>query len=148
MLLWTDSVNQVSYISISYAFPCFQMIFFFRIRQENKVVYPLTWPTLIFCADPAVFFSGNNIDIEHQEKFCSCLVCSGLTSLSIFFSVISRRCLVATGSSMLTFIVLPHWSIMPRDTWHDTIPSHIILTLQGWPVLALHCNSEGQERSS
>ena len=24
------------------------------------------------------------------------------------FSVISRRCLVATGSSMLTFIVLPH----------------------------------------
>ena len=29
------------------------------------------------------------------------------------FSVITRRCLVATGSSMLTFIVLPHWSIMP-----------------------------------
>ena len=24
------------------------------------------------------------------------------------FSVISRRCLIATGSSMLTFIVLPH----------------------------------------
>ena len=34
------------------------------------------------------------------------VVCSGLTSLSEFFSVISRRCLVATGSSMLTFIVL------------------------------------------
>ena len=28
------------------------------------------------------------------------------------FSVISRRYLVATGSSMLTFTVLPHWSIM------------------------------------
>ena len=27
-------------------------------------------------------------------------------------SVTSRRCLVATESSMLTFIVLPHWSIM------------------------------------
>ena len=36
------------------------------------------------------------------------VVCSGLTSLSTFFSVISRWCLVATGSSMLTFIVLPH----------------------------------------
>ena len=28
------------------------------------------------------------------------------------FSVISWRCLVVTGSSMLTFLVLPHWSIM------------------------------------
>ena len=34
------------------------------------------------------------------------VVCSGLTSLSTFFSVISRQCLVATGRSMLTFIVL------------------------------------------
>ena len=33
-------------------------------------------------------------------------VCSGLTSLSTLY-VISRRCLVVTGSSMLTFIVLP-----------------------------------------
>ena len=30
-------------------------------------------------------------------------VCSGLTSLSKIFSDISRRCLVATGSSLLTF---------------------------------------------
>ena len=31
------------------------------------------------------------------------------------FSVMLRRCLVATGSSMLFFfIVLPHWSIMPQ----------------------------------
>ena len=30
------------------------------------------------------------------------------------FSVISRLCLIATGSSVLTFIVLPrHWRIMP-----------------------------------
>ena len=29
-------------------------------------------------------------------------------------SIISRRCLVATGSSVLTFIVLPHWSIMSQ----------------------------------
>ena len=32
------------------------------------------------------------------------------------FSVISRRSLVARGSPMLTFIVLPHLSIMPKDT--------------------------------
>ena len=38
------------------------------------------------------------------------VVCSGLTSLSLL-SVISRRCLVVTGSSMLTFIVLPHCGI-------------------------------------
>ena len=36
------------------------------------------------------------------------------------FSVISRRCLVATGSSMLTFIVLPHWSIISQTL--DMIP--------------------------
>ena len=36
------------------------------------------------------------------------VVCSCLTSLSTFFSVISRRFLVATGSSVLTFIVLRH----------------------------------------
>ena len=33
------------------------------------------------------------------------------------------------------------------DTWHDTTPSHIILTL-GWPVLALPSKSECQVRSS
>ena len=38
------------------------------------------------------------------------VVCSGLTSLKKFnnFSVISRQCLVKTGSSMLSFILLPH----------------------------------------
>ena len=65
------------------------------------------------------------------------VVCSGLTSLSTIFQS-SRRCLVATGSSMLTFIVLP---------WHDTTPSHTILTL-GRPVLALPRKSEYQAKSS
>ena len=49
-------------------------------------------------------------------------------------SVISRQCLDVTGSSMLTFRVLPHWNIMPQTLWHDIPPSHIILTLS-WPVL-------------
>ena len=57
------------------------------------------------------------------------------------FSVISRQCLVAIGSSMLTFIVLPHWSINVPDTWHDTTPSHIILTLGG-PVQALSLSAK------
>ena len=42
------------------------------------------------------------------------------------FSVISRRCLVATGSSMLTFIVLPHWSIMSQTL--DMIPHPVTLS--------------------
>ena len=42
------------------------------------------------------------------------------------FSVISRWCLVVTGSSMLTFIVLPHWSIMPQTL--DMIPHPVTLS--------------------
>ena len=42
------------------------------------------------------------------------------------FSVISRRCLVATGRSMLTFIVLPHWSIMSQTL--DMIPHPVTLS--------------------
>ena len=42
------------------------------------------------------------------------------------FSVISRRCLVVTGSSMLTFIVLPHWSIMSQIL--DMIPHPVTLS--------------------
>ena len=48
------------------------------------------------------------------------------------FSVISRQCLFATGSSMLTCIVLSHWSIMPQTfdmtphpvtlSWHWVVP--------------------------
>ena len=42
------------------------------------------------------------------------------------FSVISRRCLVVTGSSMLTFIVLPHWCIMSQTL--DMIPHPVTLS--------------------
>ena len=42
------------------------------------------------------------------------------------FSVISQRYLVATGSSVLTFIVLPHWSIMPQTL--DMIPHPVTLS--------------------
>ena len=66
------------------------------------------------------------------------VVCLGLMSLwTIFQSYHDGVRLVATERSVLTFIVLPHWSIMPQtpDTWHDTTPSHIIVTLPR-PVLA------------
>ena len=62
------------------------------------------------------------------------------------FSVMSWRCLVATGSSMLTYSAASLKYHVP-DTWHDTTPSHIILTLGG-SVLALPRKSECQARSS
>ena len=42
------------------------------------------------------------------------------------FSVISRRCLVATGSSMLIFVVLPHWNIMSQTL--DMIPHPVTIS--------------------
>ena len=58
----------------------------------------------------------------------------GMTKVCLFWfnvafnndSVISWRCLDATGSSMLTFIVLPHWSIMPQTL--DMIPHPVTLS--------------------
>ena len=70
------------------------------------------------------------LKMQHNIMF----VCLGLTSLSTL-SVISRRCLVVTGSSMLTFIVLPHCGIRSQTLLPDTTPSHIILTPEQ-PVLA------------
>ena len=60
--------------------------------------------------------SGLHDENEQYNEHIPCVdvfVWSGLTLLSTIFPVISRRCLVATGSSVLTFIVLRHWSIMP-----------------------------------
>ena len=45
------------------------------------------------------------------------------------FSVISRRCLVATGRPMLTFIVLHYWSIMPQTL--DMIQHPVTLSWTG-----------------
>ena len=43
-----------------------------------------------------------------SRKICCCYCLFGFNVAFNNFSVISRRRLVATGSSMLTFIVLPH----------------------------------------
>ena len=66
------------------------------------VSQPIIWP---------------QINVGHSE---------GLNVVFNDFSVLSWRCLVATGSSTLTFIVLPHWSIMPQTL--DMIPHPVTLT--------------------
>ena len=63
------------------------------------------------------------------------MFCSGLTSLLIFF-VISRRCVFVTGWSMLTFIVLPHWSVMSLT--FDMIPQQV-LALPRKPECQVRC---------
>ena len=57
-------------------------------------------------------------------------------------SVISRQCLVATGSNA-HFFSTASLKYHGPDTWHDTTSSHTILIL-GRPVLALPCKSECQ----
>ena len=51
------------------------------------------------------FMTVSKINFEDLH-FCCCLFGFYVTFNN--FSVISRRCLVVTGSSMLTCIVLPH----------------------------------------
>ena len=80
------------------------------------------------------------------RQFVCLFVCSGLASRSTL-SVISRRCLVVTGSSMLTFIVLPHCGIRSQTLLPDTTSSHIILTPER-PVLPLPRKSECQAGSN
>ena len=55
--------------------------------------------------------------------------------------------LVVTGSSVLTFIVLPHCGIRSQTLLPDTTSSHIILTPKR-PVLALPRKSECQAGSN
>ena len=57
---------------------------------------------------------------------CVCVCVFGFNVAFNNFSVISRRCLVVTGSSILTFIVLPHWSIMSQTL--DMIPHPVTLS--------------------
>ena len=64
------------------------------------------------------------LDLNFSVSVCCCLF--GFNVAFNNFSVISRRCLVASGSSVLTFIVLPHWSIMPQTL--DMIPHSVTLS--------------------
>ena len=77
--------------------------------------------------------AGAHLDLSGQRNavcsafiFVACVCVFGSNVAFNNFSVISRRCLVATGSSMLTFIVLPHWSIMSQTP--DMIPHPVTLS--------------------
>ena len=112
---------------IFYIFLCFFSSCYFCLSQpcHLELKYPSQrHPT-----------SEKQLKVVFENVVCCCLF--GFNIAFNNFSVISQRCLIATGSSMLTFIVLPHWSYHAPDTWHDTTPSHISLTL-GRLVLALH----------
>ena len=56
------------------------------------------------------------------DRSCCCLF--GFNVAFNNFSVISRRFPVVTGSSVLTFIVLPHWSIMPQTHTKSYYPDN------------------------
>ena len=75
-----------------------------------------TWHMLSMCHNQTPRKRGNNL------MYCCCLFGFNVTFNN--FSVVSRQCLVATGSSLLTFltfIVLPHRSITPQHlTWYHT----------------------------
>ena len=73
--------------------------------------------------------------IHSDEPWCSSTLCCcclfGFYVAFNNFSVISRRCLVATGSSVLTFIELPHWSIMPQTLTRYNTQSHYPESVNG-----------------
>ena len=70
------------------------------------------------------------------------VVSSGLTSLSTNFQ--SNHTVFGCNRELnAPFYSAASLKYHAPDTWHDTTPSHIILTL-GWPVLALLCKSECQ----
>ena len=67
---------------------------------------------------------SHHIQCLNSQYVCVCVF--GFNVGFNNFSVISRRCLVATGSSMLTFIVLLHGSIMSQTL--DMIPHPVTLS--------------------
>ena len=77
----------------------------------------------------SIWFVWWEWSVQWAHPLCCCCCLLGFNFAFNNFSVISRQCLVATGSSMLTFIVLRHWRIMPQTL--DMIP---------YPVpLSWHC---------
>ena len=75
---------------------------------------------------PILYTSSSLSPVKNHCQMCVCVCVFGFNVAFDNFSVISRRCLVARGSSVLTFIVLPHRSIMPRTL--DMIPHPVTLS--------------------
>ena len=87
----------------------------------------------------------DDTSVHETKQQPEAVVSSDLTSVNNFQSY--HDSVWFWQGTQCSLIVLPHWSIMPQDTRHDTTPSHIILTL-GWPVLALLSKYKCQARSS
>ena len=93
---------------------------------------PLCW----FCYEAAhimsfsnfwtitAFFYKTQMHLTWQKTVTVCLFRFNVAFNN--FSVISRWCLLATGSSKLTFIVLSHWSTIPQTL--DKIPYPVTLS--------------------
>ena len=98
-------------------------LFFFLKISALEIVVRVLW-SLWFKAEKRRWAGYNPLNIyEHLSRLfrgdvyvcvcvCVCVCVFGFNIAFNNFSVISRQCLVAAGSSMLTFIVLPYWSIM------------------------------------
>ena len=77
-----------------------------RCHDIIDTVPPLALCVNVFCCNFSAYIRFFvNVLIE-MNVVCVCVF--GFNVAFNNFSVISRRCLVATGSSLLTFIVLPH----------------------------------------
>ena len=88
-------------------------------QQTNQQQLNISiWPNKVSTSMMSPLWKFENLFIRlisdwlSIKLFACCCCLFGFKVAFNIFSVISRRCLVASGSSMLTFIVLPHGSIM------------------------------------
>ena len=93
--------------------------------ESSLGVHSLCWfchvTAYFMCPNSYNFYNGSNVP-RKQCFFCLFWFNDAFNT----FSDISRLCLVATGSSVLTFTVLPHRSIMPQTL--DMIPHSVTLS--------------------
>ena len=123
-----------------WAFLCLSLlsgIYVSAAIQTHYVTIPKHWAGQNMWIKPqsSSLYDENDQYKEHIPCVVVVVVC--LFGLNVAFnncSVILRRCLVATGSSLLTFIVLRHWSITPQTL--DTIPHTV--------TLSRHCLDQSQ----
>ena len=116
--LWSDLADSQTDLSIRWAHISFFFGFVVWRLIYRSLVHPdLSWVFRRESSSPARVWRKTSVFV---------VFLFGFNVVFNNFSVISRRCLVATGSSMLTFIVLLHRSIMPQTL--DMISHPVTLT--------------------
>ena len=106
-------------------------------RDSNPLSHDpevLSWTKYVDQTSSSGLYDENDQYNEHIPCVVVVVVCSGLTSLSTIFQSYHDGVRLRQGAQC----PLKHHA---PDTWHDTTPSHIILTLPR-PVLALPRKSE------